>query len=319
MTNPAFTIVIPSYQRPEKLLRRFREVIDWPRLEKVVYSIDAPRKNCSVSELSRNQEVIRTAEGIAHASSLVDVLVWQNNMGVNIHAARVFAHFRDFPYLIILEDDVSVNHSALDFLADSLIVQGSLAATAHALTDHIGIQSNLARETLFPAQWGVALTPEVMDKYLYVIKTKKLERTLIRKVFYATLKDSLSVLQIEILIQWWFNHFYFCERHGNWADAVIQYAVLSSGGLFNSPARSLVVDDNALHDSRSMNPRVEVASAIACSSGETMHEPLTFRCVSCEINGSRLHDITLSNILGGTKHRRVLQIRDRSSGRLKSD
>lgn len=307
--KPEALVVISAYQRPEKLQARFNEVINWGRFRNLTITIDGLRDKSDQTEFLNHQRVIEVAEEIALHDNRIDVMVWAKNSGVNDHAARLFAKVKSSASIILIEDDVGVNEVALNFLHDNVLKDGSLASTAHVSRNHLELSATDSRISVFPNQWGLAISRPVMETYLDVTKTKKFHRQSIRKAFYRAFDDHLTWFQIERLVQWWFNHFFFCERHGNWADALIQYSVYVNDGFYRVPAQSLIVDDNSLNDPRSMHPRERFQSVMSCEYGRRHQSGHSYTCDSCEIDNSRLNQATIHNLIGATKHRKSLQFR----------
>jgi hypothetical protein len=304
-------VVISAYQRPEKLQARYREVKAWTRLDKLIITIDGLRAKSGENEFLNRKRVIEVAEEIALNDNRVDVLVWNENSGVNNHAARLFTRTKHFESMILVEDDVGVNEVALNFLYNNVQSEGSLASTAHVSRNHPKLSATSSRSSLFPNQWGLALTRPVMETYLDVIESKHFYRHDISRAFYRALGNDLNRLQIQRLVQWWFNHFFFCERHGNWADALIQYSVYVNRGFYRVPAQSLIVDDNSLNDPRSMNPRERYEPVITCEHARKIETTDFYTCYSCEISNSRLNEASARNLIGATRYRKSLQLRRR--------
>jgi hypothetical protein len=304
-------VVVSAYQRPEKLQARYAEIATWGKFSKIIFSIDGLRENSDIDEKFRRERVVEVAEKIATEDNSVEVLVWNVNTGVNNHLARLFSSISQTERIIFIEDDVGVDHTALDFLHTNISKNDSLAVAAHSFRNHVNLNPTNPILTLFPAQWGIALTLPVMESYLRVIKSKKIERRFISKVFKSIFHDYLSSFQIQSLTQWWFNHFFFCEKHGNWADALIQYSVYANGGTYTVPGSSLIFDDNSINDIRSMNPRQSASMNHYCSDAVFFHENNQNICLSCELHNSRIHEAKLRNLIGATKHRKIVQARER--------
>lgn len=300
-------VVISAYQRPEKLLARYEDVKVWSRFSKLIITIDGLREKSQKDEFLNHEKVIEIAEDIAAKDGRVDILVWNENTGVNNHAARLFDKTKRFESIILVEDDVGVNEISLNFLQDNVHLEGSLASTAHVARNHPELNATSSRASIFPNQWGLAITRPIMETYLDVIDTRKFQRRSVSMALHRALSDHLSRFQIQRLVQWWFNHFFFCERHGNWADALIQYSVYLNGGFYRVPASSLIVDDNVLHDPRSMHPRRSYESIISCTHATQLTKTNFHICVSCEIGNSRLNEASIRNLIGATKHRKSLQ------------
>lgn len=306
-----YTVVIPAYQRPEKLLARVSEISVWPRLLRLVISVDGLRKTADSLEQRRREEVIYQTESAGKKQNNLDILVWDENFGVNFHNLRFMKRlFPQTQKLIIIEDDVGVTNQSLDFLADNCDFRGSKGAAAHVSHAHSGIDTLTARNTLFPIQWGQALAPEVTEIYIAVMSGKRIDRKAISKAFKKLYADSFTTLQLERLIQWWFNHFFFCMKHGNWADAVVQYSVIAAGGYYRVPAQSLVVDDSLLYDMRALTPRVPITEKIECKNRAVKSENGDYECFQCEIRNSHFGEAKWRNLIGATKHRRILMLKD---------
>jgi hypothetical protein len=297
-------VVIPTYQRSEKLEARVEEILRWNRLKHLVLSIDPARKSSNADELHRTQLVSKTARKLASKDSRIQLLEWRDNQGINVHYARMFEEFKDESSIIIVEEDVSVNAMALDFLADNSRKDGSLAASAFVASRHSSLKPNASFQTLFPMQWGISVSAEVMEHYIFILKTGSFSKKLIKKVFKSQLGDVLSVWELEKLTQWWFNHFFFCRNHGNWADALIQYSVYANLGFYRAPASPLAQDDVTDFDPLSLTPRTAMNHQVECKAFDYHVLGDQFYCVSCQIQHSHLHEIGAFKLLASTRYRR---------------
>jgi hypothetical protein len=306
-----FRVVIPAYQRSEKLLKRCEEILSWQRLRTLVISVDGPRAKASKSEIVRRENVIKTANQIAKNNAKVDLYIWDDNRGVNIHTERFIKKLLPQNQgIIVIEDDVSITSLTLDFLADNHDYDGSKGAAGHVFYSHNNVGITKARRTLFPYQWGQAISYDAMEIYTSVIGGKPIMRKPIRKAINVMYGQFFSFRQIESLTQWWFNHFFFCMRHGNWADALVQYSVMAAGGHYRVPAQSLVIDDSTLFDERAITPRVPVKNDLTCFSAITQEPSNEYICTECELANSHLRESGIRNLLGATKHRRFLQFKE---------
>jgi len=304
-------VIIPAYQRPEKLIKRYEEIIGWSNLSKLYISVDGPRSGAGPEEVLRNRTVLSTAEEIGSRDNRIELLVWDSNSGVNDHTAKLFNATLNSKGIIIIEDDVGITHQTLNFLADNYRRDGSMAAAAHVKRSHLNISPVFTRTTVFPNQWGLALTSEVMSCFIDIHKSRKFERRVIQRVFHKALKEHLSIRKIEMLTQFWFNHFYFCAQNMNWADAIIQYSVYASQGFYRVPASSLIIDDNEMFDQRSMNPRTDPNQFVNCDMGETASSIKDYSCLTCELDSSCINEAKVKNLIASTKHRSFIQLRSR--------
>lgn len=304
-------VVIPAYQRSEKLLARVNEISAWPRLSNLVISVDGLRNGADSAEQKRREDVILQAEYFGKSKNNVDIFVWDENRGVNFHNLRFMKRlFPQTQKMIIIEDDVGVTNQSLDFLANNCDFEGSKGAAAHVSHAHAGIDALVARKTLFPHQWGQALASEAIEIYVSVMSGSKINRKSVSTVFKKLYADSFTALQLERLIQWWFNHFYFCIKHGNWADAVVQYSVIAAGGHYRVPAQSLVIDDSSIYDMRALTPRVPITEKIECLNKKVEIQNGEYECFQCEIRNGHFDEARWRNLIGATKHRRILMLGD---------
>ena len=306
------SVVIPAYQRAEKLIGRIEEIKGWPRLGTLLISVDGPRPKSDQLELERRFKVIEVAEYFANVNSQIEVKVWSNNLGVNTHTQRFLKLL--LPQgrgVIVIEDDVSVSYRALDFLAENHDLLGSAAAAAHTSHSHLDLAPDLVRRTLFPVQWGQAISVRAMEIYVAVMNGFPISRRSVRRAIFRNYEDKLSRKNLEFLTQWWFNHFFFCRRHGNWADAIVQYSVMASGGYYRVPNRSLIIDDSDFFDSRALTPRAPTRNELTCVEKVTTPYTAEFDCLSCDLRESHIQEAKLRNILGATRFRRKLMFQDR--------
>lgn len=297
-------VVIPTYRRAEMLHMRTSELLGWTRLKRLVISVDGLRKSASSNEVRLNHDVIKMARSLASKDSRIQVIEWKDNLGLNIHFARIFNQLKSESSILVVEEDVSVGIAALDFLADNSRKNGSLAACGYVTHAHLRKSPNDSFETLFPAQWGLAITSEVMEHYLYVLRTGNFGKLAIRKAFKSQLGEVLGTYQLEKLVQWWFNHFYFARNHGNFADALIQYSVYANLGFYRAPAWSLVKDEAKDNDLNSLTPRVVSNLQVECDGQEEIGIEGEFKCLICQLRNSHLNETGLIKLLRSTRFRR---------------
>ena len=306
-----FTVVIPAYQRSEKLLNRCREILSWPRLQNLVISVDGPRLMATTEELLRREGVIEAAKLVISANTNVDMYIWDDNRGVNTHTERFIRKLILLKKgIIVIEDDVSVSSKTLDFLADNHDHKGSSGAAAHVSHSHMNFRATDARRTLFPLQWGQAISYEAMEMYLSIMDGDPILRKPIEKSIKEIYGQVLTARKLELLTQWWFNHFFFCFRHGNWADALVQYSVMAVGGHYRVPAQSLVIDDSNFFDERAITPRAPVKNDLVCSFAISNELKSEYSCFKCDFDNSHIEEATIRNLLGATKHRRYLLLKE---------
>ena len=309
-----FTVVIPAYQRMDMLSKRIKEIAPWSNLARIIISIDGLRKTADFQETARRDEVIEFSEIAASENSQIVFKVWPENLGINSHVYRIFETFgSDVPELIVIEEDVSIGMPGLQFLANGISEKEVMATSAYVARNHYSMEKEIFRRSLFPSQWGIAIKKQIMMDYLNVINTRKIDRSLIRDAFYRDFKNALSVLELERLTQWWYNHFFFCILHGNWADAIIQYCVLASGSHYRIPAQSLVTDMSPPGDKRALTPRDTTANVLSCLEGKRIPGTYEFECLKCELSNSHLPEADFRTLLGASKHHFKLKVLRRSS------
>ena len=298
------TIVIPAYQRADKLQLRLNEILHWKKCIKVIISIDGPRKSANLNEKRRNDEVVSLAKSFTNKESRVIAKSWEVNYGVNHHAYRIFKWLSACEQdLIIIEDDVSVNDKALDYLTDQLGSNRVLAAAAHSLKEHSVAQPLSTRLTAFPTQWGVGLKSEVVKRYVNFYENPRIDYRVLRKIMNLSLGDTLTSHELRRLASWWYQHLNLCVRHGDYADALIQYCVYSLDSLYAVPQKSLIRDDAEINDERSLTPRRDLPMIGKCGQIPCEISKNEFRCSNCELAGSHINDATLRNIVGAAKYR----------------
>jgi hypothetical protein len=300
-------VCIPAYQRAELLLDRVKELESLSAISGLMISVDGLRPDAGELERNNRSELIKTAWALAGRCHFpVEVKVWEHNLGVNDHAARIFKLVKDkLPYLLIIEEDVSVSHSGLQFLIENIGKSGIHAVTTFSPLNHFNSEPTATFSTLFPNQWGFAISGEIMTQYLWVYETKKIEFSRIYTSFRSRYKSLFGQLEIYKLAIYWANHFASCIREPNNADGIIQYSVISLGHEYILPSHSLSRDVAPLNDYRSMNRRSESFSGKTELCNETQFEvskTLLF-CSKCEKTLSRFAEVNLKTILGGTKYR----------------
>jgi len=297
------TVVIPAYQRADKLDSRVKEILDWSNLKQLVISVDGLRLSATKSEAAQHLKTKTRSLELQRQNSQIVAIIWNENHGINQHVGRIFKFFSHEPGLIMIEEDVSVTHRTLDFLNTSYDKSGASAASAHVPRHHPGLDTQFFRKSFFPSQWGIAISNEIINRYLESLALGNFDKRLIRNAFKHSLGDFLSRYQLEKLTQWWFNHFFFCRTHGNWADALIQYSVYANDSHYNVPNESLIVDDAGIGDSRSLNPRITLLQSDFCNNEISTTPDGSYGCVRCEIIDCRIEDIRLEKLVRSTRYR----------------
>ena len=217
------TIVITGYQRSDFIADRVAEILFWRQDCKIIIAIDGLRRDANSKEAFRRDSVLSKAHDLRCRFENVNIYEWKQNLGLNQHASRLFSRLaKEFSEVIIVEDDVSLAPDGFEFLYTNCGSHQAVAASAYLSHSHSGLDSKLYRETFFPQQWGVALRFEILEEYCRLIKDKKLNKRLLREHFHSSLREHFSYVKIELLVYWWYNHFYFCLEHVSWPDALIQ-------------------------------------------------------------------------------------------------
>jgi len=297
------TVVIPAYQRADKLDSRVKEILGWSNLKQLVISVDGLRINATKSEAAQHVKTKTRSLELQRQNSQIVAMIWNENHGINQHVGRIFKFFAHEPGLIIIEEDVSVTHRTLNFLNTSYDKSGASAASAHVPRHHPGLDTQFFRKSLFPSQWGIAISNEIINRYVESLALGNFDKKAIRKAFNHSLGDFLSRYQLEKLTQWWFNHFFFCRTHGNWADALIQYSVYANESHYNVPNQTLIVDDAGIRDSRSLNPRKVLFRSDVCTNNPTPGPEGSYFCKLCELWDSHLDEVRIDKLMRSTIHR----------------
>ena len=301
--------VVFAYRRPEMVERRVHELINWSESIPIQIHVDGLRASANSMELNQRLQTIEASISLAESFQNIDVKIWNENLGVNQHAARVMEIIlAEYDSLLCIEDDVSHSREALDFLVGGAKSFEAQAVVGYSKRDHFGIDVSFG-STLFPLQWGLLLKREVMEDYIRLMKDGKIRKTLIRRAFENFFGSSLSKYQKEKLTLYWFNHFFFCMKNGNYGDALFQYCITAMGSYYMEPSRSLVHDDARLNDQRSMNIRTKPSFRTNCDKA-TQKNQYQFDCSKCLMENSNIHDLTFRNLLGATKHRYVINLKE---------
>ena len=287
------------------------ELLSWGSLKQILVSVDGLRSSAHEKETLDRLTLIKTVERFASIDQRIQLKVQERNRGINYHLARIFEEvLPTSSRIIIIEEDVSMDAVGLDFLSLKNYSDDVFAATTYTWKNHESIDIHDYRYSLFPAQWGISFDSRVLEEYLRLIHDRRLNIHLLRKSIDSLFEKQLSRLQKEVVAQHWFNHFFNCLRHPNYADALLQYCVWILGARYRVPLKSLSVDQAQLNDSRSLTPRTVPSIQEHCSC------PIdsTRICMDCEISSSQVNQIKVLDTLAGIKFRAKLSFKDQILG-----
>lgn len=284
------TIVLYSYQRPEMTNSAIERVLRWNPKATVYVSIDGLRSNAHQSERQWRKSTIAVAEQWASNFPNVIPLVWNINEGLTEHCIRVFSvAFSQTSKLISIEEDNLVSNTGFSFLAESIAEERNIQA-ATAFTSHFHSPSIFhERFTLFPEQWGTAISLKVFEKFVEVWKNK----TVRREVVYEKTKPLFGYNPWihRLVVEKWHRIFRESVSVPSYGDALFMYCVWDLGCSYRVPINSLVEDLGSMDD-RGMNPRQGTFEATPHYFAPKLISNLNFcqRCEreSCLIQGTGL-------------------------------
>lgn len=281
MTNP--NVILYSYRRPELTHLAILEILKWPKLERLMVSIDGLRADASKQEEAWRSETIRIAESHAEKDSRVEPSVWEINEGLTEHAIRIMTKsFESSPGLIALEEDNQIGDEGLDFLRASII--GNLKpviSTAFTTQSHFASDLD-ARYTHFPEQWTTSLSFPVFESFVKNWNDKKISRRVIKDALGPVFGKKKFFL--ELVSEKWFRMFKASTLDPSYGDALMAYSAMSLGIAYRVPMNSLVVDIG-YKDDRGLHPRTDAEFALAHKLFNTTVAGANF-CITCEYSTS---------------------------------
>lgn len=272
----------------------------------LIISIDGPSSSASKEELIAREKTISLAISFAEKHSNIRTTIWDTNTGITGHAIRVMsATFREFRYVITLEEDNFLHDGIFDYFQSCFEnrISNGFIATAYNSRPHNFIEGLPFITTLFPEQWVVMLSQDIFETFVRVVNTKDVSRRVIRRKFSNVLE--LPKLQIELLTEFWFNHFRLCARSENHGDALITYSSYVNDVPYFSPISNFVTDLGQFYDG-GMNSRTaptpEQKHELILSSFELLNY-----CRECDYLKSRIDSYRWKDAIGNRKY--FLQLR----------
>lgn len=113
--------VVFAYRKPEMVERRIHELINWSESIPIQIHVDSLRTNANSKELNQRLQTIEASISLAESFQNIDVKIWNENLRVNQHAARVMEIIlAEYDSLLCIGDDVSRIKRALNRFVECL-------------------------------------------------------------------------------------------------------------------------------------------------------------------------------------------------------
>lgn len=239
--NPSTNVVIIAYSRASMTIERCSEVLGWSNLNRLIISIDGPRKAAPESELAWREETIRKSKELAQHNSNLEVTVHDTNSGLTSHVIRALTEgFKDSNTVILLEEDTSISQPGLDFLASTPEGAQPAVSAAYARTSHTRMDRDI-REAFFPEQWGLAMNRGFFDEFLDVCAEKSVEAHLVEVHINKLLGSKFPILSRRAS-DYWSRLFRSALLQPNHTDAIFLYTAIRNGLTYRVPWVSLAKD-----------------------------------------------------------------------------
>ena len=248
-------VVLLSYRRPELTRTAIEELLRWPSLESLLVSVDGIRPEASRPEQSWWAETKAVAEGYSKKNDAVELNFRNENTGLTNHVVQALGMaFSTHANVILLEEDVGIESSGLDFLAQA--VSGSnepTGACAFTRSTHFGPLPSEFRSTYFPELWGMAINYSFFERFEQIWRDKRLDRELIARSMRVSF-PSLANRRFEAQVDWWMALFESALTHPTHQDALFAATALELGTPWIVGWQSMA-QDVAWGDDRGLHPR----------------------------------------------------------------
>jgi hypothetical protein len=279
------TVVLFSYMRPELTAIAIRNLLNWPKLSRLIVSIDGLRESAHENEITWRNETIEVSRMFASQHKDIEVIVWEENNGLTAHAIRIFNHvFQDSNNVISTEEDVDISREGLDFLdfhtSSNEVPQ---IASSYSKFTHPEVASGY-RVTSFPEQWGTAFNRAFYGKFLSITKGESINEDALKELMDRTFGENSR--NSKKAARYWLNLYKKAQIDLNHGDALMSYAAISLGIKYKVPWTSLS-RDIAHQDNRGMHKREKQAPLpphfrkISSVNGERI-------CLECELANSQI-------------------------------
>lgn len=243
--------------RPEMTRKAIESILSWSKLTCLTIVIDGLRSFASLEEeLWRNETI---AIATKFDSAKVDLLVYQDNIGITDHVNRVQKKLLPkYPKAIWVEEDFSLD---LDNYTSGLDLNFNdkkpFLSCANAQADHLGNDKRL--RTLFPPYWGQVLNIELTLEIEKLRKDRRIDlniaRNILTQLSYANTGFPKSYL-ISKQVDYWNKYFSWAVESKNRWDALATYVLWKYENPTYVTNRNLV-KDLGMYDFRGMNVRHE--------------------------------------------------------------
>jgi hypothetical protein len=293
--NPRIVILL-SYCRPELTKEAIERLLKWETLDTLFVSIDGLRFGCGESERRWQAETIKQVANLASFDPRIRPIFWSTNTGITGHVSRILeVVLEQTESVIILEEDQKITQDGLEFLYSNVNERGTpRVASAYTRQNHSKLSNGLTyRETIFPEQWGISLNRLIAEKFLQLVKTKRIDEDLLRSNFREI--HPKNALKVELLTKLWSDTFRIAVNSPNHTDAIIQYASMSLQAHYRVPIITQVQDLGHL-DARGLTKRSETIEKLPHN-----FKALNFEkekvCLTCEIENSQMEGLGIKSIL----------------------
>jgi hypothetical protein len=231
--------VVLAYRRPN-LLRSF--VARWQDIaegRKLIISVDGLNETANHTERDQHAEVVRVARGLESSVTGLRVIIQPKNV-FSTHFAEVCdAVEASCSSFVAYEEDLYLLPGAIDFLEMS--VRGKKSPAHGAAYSHFmhRLPPSLTRETMFPAQWGLAVNRAMLDEFWQTKHQGRVDPEVVRQRIGEM--SGLSMASRERRVRRWTKRFTDAFAIGHF-DGVMQYSLWRLGIRSVAPWAALVKD-----------------------------------------------------------------------------
>jgi len=251
------TVALTSYRRPELTKASLSSLTGWSNLGKLIVSIDGLRPSAPEEERQWRKDVIKVCEEFASGDPRISVRVRDSNEGLTEHVIDLLqSAFENGESALLLEEDVAISTTGLDFLASNVVNSDfPQASSAFTRAVHKKFPEDAPRKTFFPELWGMALNRAFFDSFERLWTNKDLTHAEVLQAIQISL-PTLSSRRTELAADWWLRLLRFGLDHHTHQDAVFAATAMRLKVPFLAPWETFV-SDAAFGDDRSLHPRTE--------------------------------------------------------------
>lgn len=249
LTSDDVPVLLIGYNRPELLEKRIYELSDMP-IKHLYISIDGGDS----SHTDKMNLVITKASVIFKDLHTLEIHHNRKNLGLVKHVTSAITEvFKNFQYIIVIEDDVVTSQNFFENMIDGFNVlklhkmYGIVGAFSPLDLSRIKHLKNYWRITRYTPLWGWGCSKTIWDRYNYNLSQIDIAKNLNKSEVW----NRLTSFQKNI----WLNRFYKSQENP-FASWDMQFQYLSFVESFNNIVPiSRLVDNEGFLDPRAVHTK----------------------------------------------------------------